>query len=472
MAAALRGFGLLAVANIIGQVLGFAALVIVARRIGAPALGNYNFAVALASYFGLLASGGVGYVAARDVTLEPGRISTVVSESLTIQGVGAGAAYLLLIVASRWVAPNSHAQALLPIAGLAFVLTALTLDWVLLALGSRMPVATARVAGQVVYAALVPILVAGRSGVVTYAWLNVLGLVVTGVIVGAVLRYRRLWRFVAPQPRSLVARVRRSAAIAYSLTMIQLYNTTDVLLLGYLADSRDVGLYAAASRLPYSLVALANVWIQAFFPHAATTIRDDPARFHADVSRVLTAATVLALALASAAAVFPTRLMGSLFGHAFRAAGQPFEVLAAAMALVLIEAVLSNILIASSSDRRYAQIVTIAAFVNVGLNVILIPVLAATGSALATLVTEVLLVAMTLVAVRPIVGVPRLEAGRLVRGVAAVIAMCAVMLALAPSSLWLAVAGGSVCFIVACAGLRVFDPDLWRRRASGFDPRP
>jgi len=35
MAAALRGFGLLAVANIIGQVLGFAALVIVARRIGA-----------------------------------------------------------------------------------------------------------------------------------------------------------------------------------------------------------------------------------------------------------------------------------------------------------------------------------------------------------------------------------------------------------------------------------------------------
>ena len=466
VAAALRGFGLLAGANIIGQVLGFAALAIVARRIGAPALGNYNFAVALASYFGLLASAGVGYVAARDVTLEPGRISTVISESLTLQGIGAAAAYLLLVVASHWIAPNIQARPLLPIAGLALVASALTLDWVLLALGSRVPVATARVAGQVVYAALVPILVAGGSGVSTYAWLNILGLVVTGVIVGGVLRHRRLWRFAAPNPKALVSRVRRSTAIAYSLAMIQLYSTTDVLLLGYLADSRDLGLYAVANRLPYSLVAFANLWIQAFFPHAATTIRDDPARFHSDVSRVLTAATVVALALASAAAVFPTRLMGSLFGHAFRAAGQPFEVLAAAMALVLIEAVLSNILIASSHDRRYAQIVTAAAFVNVGLNLILIPSLAATGSAVATLVTEGLLVAMTVVAVRPIVGIPRLDAARLVRGVGAVVLMCSVMIALAPSSVWLAIAGGAVVFVVACAGLRVFDPDLWRHRAS------
>jgi PST family polysaccharide transporter len=466
MAAALRGFGLLAGANIIGQALGFAALAIVARRIGAPALGNYSFAVALAAYFGLLASAGVGYVAARDVTLEPGRISKVISESLTLQGIGAGAAYLLLIIASQWVAPNTQARSLLPIAGLSFVVVALTLDWVLLALGSRVPVAAARVAGQVVYAALVPILVTGRSGASTYAWLNIVGLAVTGAIVGGVLQHRRVWRFAAPNLKALVSRVRRSTAIAYSLAMIQLYNTTDVLLLGYLADSRDVGLYAVANRLPYSLVAFANVWIQAFFPHVAATIRDDPAKLRSDVSQVLTAATVVALALASAAAVFPARLMGSLFGHAFRAAGQPFEVLAAAMALVLIEAVLSNILIAASYDRRYAQIVTLAAFVNVGLNVILIPSLAATGSALATLVTEGLLVAMTLVAVRPIVGIPRLQAARLARGVGAVILMCSVMLALASSSVWLAVASGAVVFIVACAGLRVFDPDLWRRRAS------
>jgi O-antigen/teichoic acid export membrane protein len=464
IAAALRGFGVLSAANIVGQALGFAALSIVTRRIGASAVGNYNFAVSLAAYFGLLANAGVSYVAFREVTLDPSRLSPVLSESLSLQGIGAAIGYLLLVAASHWITPNRAAGSLVPIVGVTLIVSAVTVDGVLLALRSRIPVAVARVGGQVVYAALVPVLVTRTSGPSPYAWLNVLGLAVTAVIVGGVLWRKRVWRFIPPRPIALWRRLRRSAAIGYSLAMIQLYSRADILLLGYLSTPRQVGFYAVANRLPSSLLGFANLWLQAVFPHAATTIRDDLARFRAETSRVLTAAAVLALAITCGAAMFPARLMAAMFGGAFHASGWPFAILAAAMALVLVEAVLSNILIASSRDRRYAQIVTIGACVNLALNLVLIPSLASSGSALATLVTEALLIALTLVAARPVVGLPRLDVSRLARGVAAVVLMCAVMAAVGTFSVWLAVAAGAAVFVGASAAFRVFDPALWRRR--------
>lgn len=464
MASALGGFGVLAGANIIGQALGFVALTIVTRRLGASALGNFNFAISLAVYFGLLANPGVGYVAMRDVSLQPGRLSLVISESLSVQGIAAAIAYLLLVTLAPWITPNGQARSLVPIVGLSLVVSAMTIDSVLLALRSRVPVAVARIAGQVAYAALVPVFVTRASGPSPYAWLNVLGLAVTGAIVGGAMWRKHLLHFIAPRPIALWTRLRRSTAIGYSVAMIQLYTRADILLLGYLATPRDVGLYAVASRLPSSLSAFANMWIQAVFPHAATAIRENPARFHADVSRVLTAATVVALAVVCGAVVFPARLMAAMFGRDFIAAGQPFAILAAAMALVLVEAVLSNILIAGARDKRYARIVTLAAGVNIALNFVLIPPLASSGSALATLVTEALLVAMTLVAARSIVGFPRLDVSRLWRGVAAVFLMCAVMFAVGTLSVWLAVSSGAVVFVAASAVFRVFDPALWRRR--------
>lgn len=154
---------------------------------------------------------------------------------------------------------------------------------------------------------------------------------------------------------------------------------------------------------------------------------------------MLTAAIVVALAIVGAAVVFPVRLMAALFGRSFSAAGRPFAILAAAMALVLIEAILSNVLIAGSRDKAYAQIVTLAACVNVGLNLALIPAFAARGSALATLATETLLIALTLTATRSIVGLPRLDVPRLGRRVACASLMCGVMVALGALSVWLAV---------------------------------
>jgi O-antigen/teichoic acid export membrane protein len=249
--------------------------------------------------------------------------------------------------------------------------------------------------------------------------------------------------------------------------MIQIYNVSDVLLLGYLAGSHSVGLYTAANRLPASIVTFANLWLQAFFPQAAARLQDDPAAFRRDLAATLSGAIILAVVIAGGAAVIAPQLMRALFGGAFRGSATPFVVLAAAMSLVLIEAVLSNVLIAGGKDRTYAAVVTVAAGVNVALNFVLIPSMHATGSALATLVTESLLVGMTLTLGIAGLGAPTMAWGRIARGVASAAAMCAAMwLVVGVASVWLSILTG-VCVLTCMVLLtQPFDPRLWSGRSE------
>jgi O-antigen/teichoic acid export membrane protein len=466
MADTLRGFGLLAATTILGQLLGFIALAIVSRRIGATALGDYNFALTLSVYFGLLANSGLPYVATRDASVAPSEISGIAREVLTLQVIAAVTAYVALNILAIVLAPNGQTRSLIPIVGLTIIATAATLDWMLLALGRRSVVAAARLLGQIAYAALVPVLVTSADGVGSYAWLNVLGLGVTAALIGTAVLRRGLLKPGPLTRHKLHRRVRRSMTMSYSLVMIQVSNVSGVLILGYLASARDVGIYAVAFRLPYSVVMLANIWIQVFFPHAASAIRSDPTRFRADFSRVLSAACVLSIAIAGGAAVVAPRLMPALFGSAFTDASTPFAILAAAMSLVLLEAILSNVLIAGARDRLYATLLTGTAISNVVLNLVLATWLQASGAALAAFTTEAMLVILTLLGAKRVLGRFTLQWARVARGILGVALMCVVLrVMLWHAPLALVIACGVTTFAFSAIALRPFDPGLWRREA-------
>lgn len=464
-----RGFALLAASNILGQALGLFALALVTRRIGPAALGNYNFAATMVTFLGLLMNG-IGYVGVRDAAQELSERLKVISETLTLQVAVGIVCYVALSAAFSRFAPDAQARTLVPVVGVSLLVTAATLDWILFLAQRRAAVAGARLLGQVCYAALVPILVTATSGPLPYAWLNVLGLGVTAALIAVAVVRDAPIRYLRPSIRALKLRFRRSLTLSYSLAMISIYNVADVLVLGYLTDAHDVGLYTAANRLPASVIALANLWLQAVFPRAATRLRANAQAFRRDLSAALSGAIVIALAITAGAAVTASRLMPALFGIAFRDAATPFALLAAAMSLVLVEAVLSNVLIAGGKDKAYAIVVTTAAGANLALNFLLVPSLQATGSAIATLVTESLLVALTLVFGKAVVGTPPISWARVCRGAAAAAMMCgAIEIMAGLTSILVAIAAGLAAFSLAAVLTRPFDPHLWRRHAPDVD---
>ncbi len=425
-----RGFGALAASQLVSQVIGFLALIYVARRVGASNLGAYTFALLLATYFGLFASVGIDYLAMRDIGQDASSLGSVAGETLLLQGILSVVLYALLVALAPTLVSSHEVQHLIPIVGLTLLTTTFTLDWALLALGRSGSLALWRIVGQVCYAALIPLLViGGKPGIERYAWLNILGLAVTAAGV--------MWVFFRVAPtrlrvgsgRALLQRLRRSVPFGYSRIMIQIYAGVSTLMVGYLESTRAVGVYAVAGKLPLAVGTLATIWITVLFPYTARRLATEPRGFADDLGNIITAAMAIGAAVVVGALLCAGTLMTTLFGPAFHAASEPFALLAVAAALVLIQANFSNVLLAGGSQTFFVVTMSVAAALVILLNAILIPASGVNGAAVATILGEAFLTAATYVGVRRRLGAISVDGSRLLRAAVAVVAMAAAMYA-------------------------------------------
>lgn len=404
-------FSYLVLATVAGQLIGFVALAIVARRVSAASLGAYNFDLALATYVAIVGNFGVAYLATRDVAQRPTeRYRILFDTSLLVTLVLLPLSALFFLGGHLWL-PDAAERRVLGAVIVSVVITAVTPDWYLLARQHARTVAVARLAGQVAYGLLVVALIGmGGSALLRYAWFNVLGFAVTGVIVAVVVG--SAWRrdgidigvTFAQALVNLLSRMRRSAPFGYSLIAIQIYSGVAIPLLGVTVGASAVGIYAVASRLPFALVSLATVWISVFFPHGSAVAKHDPTALRGDVGRVLSLTIVVAIAIGCAAPFAARELMPLLFGHAFATATVPFALLSVACALVLVQATTSNVLFAVGEERLFAKLLTLVALIMIAADIPLCLHFGATGAAIAAIGAEVLIVGLTGAAARRALG--------------------------------------------------------------------
>lgn len=419
LAGVVRGFGVLAAASVLGQSIGFLALVYVAHRIGVRGVGQYNFVFAIVSVFGLFGNLGLDTLAVRAIA--SGRDTrAITSEVLTLKLTFAVVAFTALVAGRSLLTNDPVERSLVPILGLNLLIWALTLDWRVQAMRRFGALGSWRVIGQVAYGALVPVfVVAGAAGVRAYAWLNVVGLAVTMVGLAWVVLRQRPRVLSVPKLSSMRARLLAGLPFMYGLAMLQLYVNVDIVMLGSLRSALQVGIYAVANRLPSAVVVLANVWINAFFPHAATEVVANPRSLLEQVGRLVTAMAVMGIGLVVGAALCAEGLITWLFGSQFASAGPPCVVLAAAAAVTLVDVTYGNVLQAAHGERIYAGAITFGVLVNVGANIVLIPADGALGAAVSTLIAELALGVVLIVTLTRRVGAVTPSLGRILRGLAA-----------------------------------------------------
>jgi O-antigen/teichoic acid export membrane protein len=452
----LRGFAVLTAATVVARLIGFAVLALVARKVGPDAFGAYNFALGIAAFLvGIPSNFGIGTLAIRDIASEPGVARRVVGEALALQAALAVACLAILLALSSLLSSNADVRTLLPTVGIYYVVYTLTADWALQGLQRLRAVAFVRLAGQIVFGAVTPlILVSGFAGVQRYAWMMVVGAATTAVLALAL-----VWRYTgAPSlPRSAAAlggRVWRSAPIGFSLVMLQIYYSFDAILLGYLKNTGEVGQYSAAAKLPVVMAGLLTVWASALYPHATKLYKRDPDVLRRQVGKFSSLALVAALPLAVGSSFVADDLMTGLFGGQFGPAGTPFAVLMWSTAIVFVSINMAQVILAIGQERYFALAVTVGAVVNTILNFILIPPFGPTGAAFATMVAEAVVLAVNARRLFDELGPTPLSVRR-IAGALAASAVMALTLAVMPAgtSVWIRLV---VAFVVYAAGAVAF----------------
>ena len=443
----LRRFAVLGASSLFTQLIAFVALAIAARRVGPSNLGSYTVALAIVAFLSLPLSSGMTMVGVRDVARDPGRVRAIIGEVLLLQLALAIPCYLALVVLAPVIAPNGAMRTLLPIVGL-FLFSATSFEWALQGLGRMREIAIARVSGQVVYGALVPILVgSGLAGIRTYAWLMMGGLAVKQVLTVFYLVRAAGWPEVNVSVRRLRRRFRASIALGYTSVMVQIYGTIDQIMLGYFSTSLDAGLYAAAYRIPNALGTFSSSWLSAIFPHSAALGQRNREQLRADVGRMLSVVALFVIPLAACTPFVAHGLMVAAFGAQYGPAATAFALLTVTVALGIVDSTMMSTMMGLGSDRFYAAAVTVTALFNVLVNLIVIPIFGRNGAAVDTIISELLAFALVSFGARRILGGIKPEWGRIGRIVLAVCpAVLALILVPGSVSVWIQIVMGAAVY--------------------------
>jgi O-antigen/teichoic acid export membrane protein len=448
----LSGFVMLAFAQFLSQAIGFAALAVASRKLGPENLGPFSWAMGVAKYFVLPTDFGITVLGIRDIAREPHRAREVMGEVLVLQLLIGIVVFAAMIVLAPLIAPDQKSADLLPIvACYVLVSAAIAFDWALRGMQRLRALAISQVASQVIYGTLVfTLLVGGFAGAQRYAWFTV----VNAGLAAAITMYWA-WRKgglprVSLDRARLWRRLKASIPIGISFAMIQVYYSIDSVLLGYLRDTEAVGQYAVAYRVPLGVFAFAAIWVAVVYPHASALFIKDPERLRRQVQTFASYSIAIALPLGIGATFAGDGLMPVLFGSDFAPAGPPFILLMWAVAVSMVSVNFGNVLLGCGDEKRYAIGVSIGALLNIGLNFALIPPLGTSGSAIATIASEVAVVAYMIHRFRIVLGPARLEWGRVLRAVLASAVMAAVLIAL-PGSVGpiVSVAIGTVVYVLA-----------------------
>lgn len=434
-----------ALADAGSKVASVALYVVMARELGDAGFGVFTFAFMYVTIFTSLARFGQDTVlvreVARDHTLVDRYFANTVALKLALS-VPVGALAIALLIATGASRETLAVAALLGAAvtveaviGTAFAVYQAfeELRWVAVVLiAQRFLTAAAGIAA----------LLAG-AGVVAVAAIY-LGGALVALVLGLAIQFRRVARprlHVAPTMWGALMRAAVPLGIAGVFGIILF--RVDTVILAAFEPAAVVGDYGAAYRLFEATLFLGWSIGAAVYPVLS---RLDDRKALATIYRgAVKLAVAATLPLAVGAAVLAEPLVELLYGAEFDEAATALQLLAPAIALFPVTYVTSLLLVARGRQRFIAVLYGAVTAVNIALNLVLIPEFSLNGAALATSLTEALVVLFSVaLGVRLVGGIsaPRVLAGPLVASATAGVAM-----ALLSSSFWLAAAAGGLVYL-------------------------
>ncbi len=184
--------------------------------------------------------------------------------------------------------------------------------------------------------------------------------------------------------------------------MICIYSQTDKMMLKKMLSDAEVGYYATA-------VSLCNVWcfvlaaiIDSLTPSIYEANRTDPVRFCRRNRQLYAIVFYLSVAVSAIYTLLASPAIRILYGAAYAPAAAPLRIITWYTAFSYL-GVARNIWIVCKNCQKYLiWVYLFAAIANVGLNLLLIPRMGASGAALASLAAQVITVFVVPLFIRPL----------------------------------------------------------------------
>ncbi|MCS6802947.1 MAG: flippase [Chloroflexota bacterium] len=400
----LGGFAALATGELITKLIAALVAVYLARTLEAAGFGLIGFATALATYFVLAVDLGLDFLATREIARQPALAGAYARRLIALRLAAAVLATLAYLALALTLPAEGDATLTVALYGLLFLPYALTPKGVLLGLERRRPWAAAQVAGQILFGLGCLAFVRGP----TDAWRVPAAQAVADMAQAAVVLLVLLpvVRAGGEIGQAMIATVRQALPFAWAQGMRILSYNFDVLLIYFVLGDAANGAYLAAYKIVLLFLGFGALYSMTLLPAIARHYPNDVAalpRFVA-TSLALTGGVVLPVAVGVAFLAEPALLLTA--GPGYEAGVLPLRILMATVAITVLGGAFRNVLIGCNRQRDDLALVTAAALLNVGLNLVAIPRFGLAGAAVVTVCSELVVLVGGWLRVRRLVGPP------------------------------------------------------------------
>ena len=373
----------------------------VSRVLGVTGIGACNFVDSIINYFILFSTLGIDSYGVREIAKhkdDKAALDRTFSNIFTVN-VSLTAFMLILLVVATLTVPKlaSHTD-LMFIGAFKLVFNCLLTEWLFKGLEDFKLITLRSIFIKLLYVAAVFIFVRRREDVWIYYLASSMAVVVNALVNRAFARTRVHYSLKGVEFKNTFKSI--SALGVYAI-LTSMYTTFNVMFLGFVADDFEVGLYGTATKIYYIVMAVFSGFTGVMLPRMSSVVASgDMQKFRSYFGMVVDFLFGFSIPIVAWMMLMAPDIIRIIAGTEYAGAVMPMTIIAPLVFVVGYEQILVlQTLLPLGKDKDMLRNSLIGAFVGVSLNILLVPWLAAIGSAIVWIVVECLILVLSQIAV-------------------------------------------------------------------------
>ena len=365
--------------------------------------GKVAFALSIVSYFTLFASFGVatyGIRAIAQVRDDKERLSKTMHELLFINIISMIIVYIALAIAILVVPKFAMEKELFGVTSLFILFTIIGIEWLYKGLEKYQYITIRTIIFKIASLFLVFLFVKEKSDYIIFAFISIFAIVGSSVL--NLINSRKLINYTLYSEYEFKKHLKPMFVLFLTSMAIAIYTSLDEGLLGLLSAPEQVGYYNAAVRVKGILFTLITSLGVVLLPRLSYYVENHmETEFHEALAKSTNFIIVIAASVVIFFTLFAKETILILAGENYVASIIPLQIVVWALILSAITNILGiQILLPLKKDKQLLFSVLCAATVDVIANFLLVPKLAAVGTALSVIAAELSVLIVQMIILR------------------------------------------------------------------------
>lgn len=379
--------------KILRMFLGLLVGVWLARYLGPEKFGLWNYAISFSAIFGVIATLGLDSIVIRELVKNPEQQNVLMGSTFMLRVIASLLSFMITILVILSMRPdNSLVIFLVALSAAGVIFQSINvIDFYFQAQVNSKFTVYATDAALILMSAVKIVLLFLNASLVAFAWANLIEVILSAFFMVVVYEFNKQrikdWKV---QKEVIFRLLLHSWPLLLASLAVTIYMKIDMVMLQEMAGPKEVGVYAAATKLSEVWYFLPMVIISSISPSLIKCHETNPDLYLVRIKKLYFLMAWFAVLIAFPVSFMAKPIIRSLYGIGFIEASPVLAIHMWGSVAVFLGIASSQHLLVKNLQKISFLRTLLGLVLNVGLNILMIPTMGAVGASIATVISYLL----------------------------------------------------------------------------------